>query len=163
MLESLDQVSTKMIDRRFWQRFMAEHDLLNIELEQVRYTTMVQSDGRPTVAGISPGAASSLPGNGSASLRATDRGLDEKELTQLPSLVRSLLTTSTNIKLYPPESQVITDSIEELRAVLETLLEKRPALTLARVQEALLVNGQKVDTKDFQAIADGFLRVLEAL
>ena len=163
MLESLDQVSTKMIDRRFWQRFMAEHDLLNIELEQVRYTTMVQSDGRPTVAGISPGAASSLPGNGSASLRATDRGLDEKELTQLPSLVRSLLTTSTNIKLYPPESQVITDSIEELRAVLETLLEKRPALTLARVQEALLVNGQKVDTKDFKAIADGFLRLLEAM
>ena len=58
---------------------------------------------------------------------------------------------------------MITDSIEELRAVLETLLEKRPALTLARVQEALLVNGQKVDTKDFQAIADGFLRLLEAM
>ena len=82
-------------------------------------------------------------------------------MTQIPSLVRSLLTTSTNIKLYPPESQVITDSIEELRAVLQTLLEKRPALTLARVQEALLVNGQKVDTKDFKAIADGFLRLLD--
>lgn len=163
MLESLDQVSTKMIDRRFWQRFVAKHDLRNIELEQIRYTALVKSEGRLSVAGTWPGEASSLPGNGSASLRATDRGLDEKDLTQIPSLVRSLLTTSTNIKLYPPESQVITDSIEELRAVLQTLLEKRPALTLARVQEALLVNGQKVDTKDFKAIADGFLRLLEAI
>ena len=163
MLESLDQVSTKMIDRRFWQRFMAKHDLLNIELEQVRYTAMAQSDGSLTVAGTSPGAASSLSGNGSASLGAIDRGLNEKDLTQIPNLVRSLLTTSTNIKLYPPESQVITDSIEELRAVLQTLLKRRPALTLARVQEALLVNGQKVDTKEFKAIADGFLRLLEAI
>jgi len=96
-------------------------------------------------------------------LRAADRGLDEQDLTQIPSLVRSLLTTSTNIKLYPPESQVITDSIEELQAVLQTLLVKRSALTLARVQEVLLVNGQKVDTKDFKAIADGFLRLLEAI
>ena len=161
MLESLDQVSTKMIDRRFWQRFVAKHDLQNIELEQVRYTAMVKSDGRLAIAGTLQGAVSSLPGNGSASLRAADRGLDEQDLTQIPSLVRSLLTTSTNIKLYPPESQVITDSIEELLAVLHPLLEKRPALTLARVQEALLVNGQKVDTKDFKAIADGFLRLLE--
>ncbi|MCZ6767890.1 MAG: HEAT repeat domain-containing protein, partial [Acidobacteria bacterium] len=163
MLESLDQVSTRMIDRRFWQRFVAKHDLLHIELEQVRYTAMVKSDRRLTVAGTLQGDAPSPPGSDSASLHAADRELDEQDLTQIPSLVRSLLTTSTNIKLYPPESQVITDSIEELRAVLQTLLEKRPALTLARVQEVLLVNGQKVDTKDFKAIADGFLRLLEAI
>ncbi|MFB3067890.1 MAG: HEAT repeat domain-containing protein, partial [Acidobacteriota bacterium] len=163
MLESLDQVSTKMIDRRFWQRFVAKHHLQNIALEQVRYTAMVRSDGKLAIAGTLQEAASSVPGGGFASLRAADRGLDEQDLTQIPSLVRSLLTTSTNIKLYPPESQVITDSIEELQAVLQTLLVKRAALTLARVQEALLVNGQKVDTKDFKAIADGFLRLLEAI
>ena len=163
MLESLDQVSTNMIDRRFWQRFVAKHDLRHIELEQVRYTAMVKSDRRLIIAGTMQGDALSPAGSGSATLRAPDRGLDKQDLTQIPSLVRSLLTTSTNIKLYPPESQVITDSVEELRAVLQTLLEKRPALTLARVQEALLVNGQKVDTKDFKAIADGFLRLLEAI
>jgi len=161
MLESLDQVDTKMIDRRFWQRFVAKHDLVHIELEQVRYTATVKSDRRFAVAGNLQEVAPAHSGSGSASLRAADLGLDEQDLTRIPRVVRSLLTTSTNIKLYPPESQVITDSIEELLAVLQTLLEKRPALTLARVHEALLVNGQKVDTKDFEAIADGFLRLLE--
>jgi HEAT repeat protein len=161
MLESLDQVDTKMIDRRFWQRFVAKHDLVHIELEQVRYTAKVKPDRRFTVAGTLQEVAPAHSRGGSASLRAAELGLDEQDLTQIPKVVRSLLTTSTNIKLYPPESQVITDSIEELRAVLQTLLEKRPALTLARVQEALLVNGRKVDTKDFEAIADGFLRLLE--
>ena len=64
MLESLDQVNTKLIDRRFWQRFVAKHDLTHIELEQIRYTAMVKSDGRLTVAGTLQGAAPSLPGNG---------------------------------------------------------------------------------------------------
>jgi HEAT repeat protein len=159
MLESLDQVSTNMIDRRFWQRFVAKHDLVHIELEQVRYTAQVKPDRRFKVAGTLQAESPSQPG--SASLRAADVGLDEQDLAQIPQVVRSLLTTSTNIKLYPPESQVITDSIEELRSVLQGLLEKRSALTLARVQEALLVNGRKVDTKDFKAIADGFRRLLE--
>ncbi len=163
MLESLDEVSTNMIDRHFWRRFVAKHDLLHVELEQVRYTAMGKSDRRFTGAGTLQGDAPSPPARGYTSLVAADRGLDEQDLTQIPTVVRSLLTTSTNIKLYPPESQVITDSIEELRAVLQTLLEKRPALTLARVQEALLVNGKKVDTKNFKAIADGFLRLLEAI
>jgi len=156
MLESLDQVSTKVIDRRFWQRFVSEQGFVHIELEQVRYTPMAEPDELQEAARV-------RPKHDAASLLAADQGLDEQELNQVPRVVRCLLTASNKIKLYPPQSQVIRRSIEELWVALRTILDRRPALTLARVQEALLVNGQKVETKDFKAIADGFLNLLETI
>ena len=156
MLESLDQVSTKVIDRHFWERFVSEQDFTHIELEQVRYTPMAAADELQE-------AARFRPKPDAASLLAADQGLDEQDLNQVPRVVRCLLTASNNIKLYPPQSQVIRRSIEDLRVALQTILDRRPALTLARVQEALLVNGQKVETQDFKAIADGFLNLLETI
>ena len=156
MLESLDQVSTKVIDRHFWERFVSEQGFAHIELEQVRYTPMAEADELQE-------AARFRPKPDAASLLAADQGLDEQDLNQVPRVVRCLLTASNNIKLYPPQSQVIRRSIEDLRVALQTILDRRPALTLARVQEALLVNGQKVETQDFKAIADGFLNLLETI
>ena len=156
MLESLDQVSTKVIDRHFWERFVSEQGFAHIELEQVRYTPMAEADELQEVARLRPKPDA-------ASLLAADQGLDEQDLNQVPRVIRCLLTASNNIKLYPPQSQVICRSIEDLRVALQTILDRRPALTLARVQEALLVNGQKVETQDFKAIADGFLNLLETI
>jgi len=156
LLESLDQVSAKVIDRRFWQRFVSRQGLTHIELEQVRYTPTAEPDGLQEAVGVRPKHAA-------ARLLAADQGLDEQDLNQVPRVVRCLVSASNNIKLYPPQSQVIGRSIEELWVALRTILDRRPALTLARVQEALLVNGQKVETKDFKAIADGFLNLLETI
>ncbi|MFB3068132.1 MAG: HEAT repeat domain-containing protein, partial [Acidobacteriota bacterium] len=156
MLESLDQVSTKVIDRRFWQRFVSKQGLSHIELEQVRYTPTAEADGLQEAVRIPPK-------HDAASLLAADQGLDEQDLNQVPRVVRCLLTATNNIKLYPPQSQIIRRSIEELWEALQTILDRRPALTLARVQEALLVNGQKVETQDFRTIADGFLNLLETI
>ena len=152
MLESLDQVSTKVIDRHFWERFVSEQGFAHIELEQVRYTPMAEADELQEAARFRPKTDA-----------AADQGLDEQDLNQVPRVVRCLLTASNNIKLYPPQSQVIRRSIEDLRVALQAILDRRPALTLARVQEALLVNGQKVETQDFKAIADGFLNLLETI
>ncbi len=156
MLESLDQVTTKVIDRRFWQRFVSKQGFAHIELEQVRYTPTAEANELQEAVRV-------RPKHDAASLLAADQGLDEQDLNQVPRVVRCLLTASNNIKLYPPQSQVIRRSIEELWVALRTILDRRPALTLARVQEALLVNGQKVETKDFKAIADGFLNLLETI
>ena len=156
MLESLDQVSTKVIDRRFWQRFVSEQGLTHIDLKQVRYTPTAEADELREAVRVQPK-------HDAASLLAADQGLDEQDLTQVSRVVRCLLTASNNIRLYPPQSQIIRRSIEELWVALRTILDRRPAFTLARVQEALLVNGQKVETKDFKAIADGFLNLLETI
>jgi len=106
MLESLDQVSTKVIDRRFWQRFVSKQGLSHIELEQVRYTPTAEADGLQEAVRIPPK-------HDAASLLAADQGLDEQDLNQVPRVVRCLLTATNNIKLYPPQSQIIRRSIEE--------------------------------------------------
>ena len=164
MLEAVGRTSGKMIDRRFWQRFAAEKGLPHVELKQVRYTTMAAPDETFAVPEtLQEDASRAAPERDSATLLAADQGLDEQDLTQIPQITRCLLTASTNIKLYPLQSKVITHSIEELREALQTILDRRPALTLARVHEALLVNGQKVDTTDFKDMADGFFKLLETM
>ena len=76
MLESLDQVSTKVIDRHFWERFVSEQDFTHIELEQVRYTPMAAADELQE-------AARFRPKPDAASLLAADQGLDEQDLNQV--------------------------------------------------------------------------------
>ena len=163
MLEGLGRISRKMIDRQFWKRFAAEQRLLHIELKQVKYTAVSKSDeagqARRTE-GLEGGTA---PTQDTAQLLGIDQGLDEKDLDQIPQVLRSLLTAASNIKLYPPESTAITYSIEHLYQALKAFFSSRPVLTLARVGESLLVNGQKVDTADFKTMADGFLNLLESL
>ena len=78
-------------------------------------------------------------------------------------MLRCLLTAISNIKLYPPESTAITYSIQHLYQALKGFFSRRPVLTLARVGESLLVNGQKIDTADFKTMADGFLNLLESI
>ena len=92
-----------------------------------------------------------------------DQPLDDRDLHQIPDVLRCLLTATSNIKLYPPESTAIRYSIEQLYQALKGFLANRPALTLARVGESLLVNGQRIDTADFKTMADGFLRFLESV
>ncbi|HSQ85996.1 MAG TPA: HEAT repeat domain-containing protein, partial [Desulfobacterales bacterium] len=81
----------------------------------------------------------------------------------IPDVLRCLLTASSNIKLYPPESTAIRYSIEQLYQALKGFLSKRPALTLARIGESMLVNGKKIDTGDFKTMADSFLRFIESV
>ncbi|UCG14200.1 MAG: diguanylate cyclase [Deltaproteobacteria bacterium] len=161
MLEALGRISRKMIDRGFWKRFVAEQRLVHVEMKQIRYTKMAEQDD-------APGDQENLQGDGwpapagdpSTRVVAGEQALDEHDLDQIPKVIRCLLTAASNIKLYPPESKAITLSIDELRLALQDILDKRPALTLARVGEALLVNGEKIDTTDFKTLADGFLNLL---
>lgn len=163
MLEGLGRISKKMIDRRFWKRFTAEQRLLNIDLKQVRYTTMADSNEAVEDAEITQRVSRTSPTHDTAKLLSVDQVLDEQDLKQIPQILRCLLTATSNIKLYPPESTAITYAIEQVYRALQSFLSKRPALTLARVGEFLLVNGQRIDTADFKTIADGFLRFLESV
>ena len=163
MLEGLGRISKKMIDRKFWKRFAAEQRLLHLDLKQVRYTTVAETDEAAGDMETAQPYGRTAPAHDAAHLLGVDQGLDEQDVQQIPQVLRSLLTAASNIKLYPAESTAITYSIEHLDQALKTFFANRPVLTLARVGESLLVNGQKIDTADFKTMADGFLNLLESI
>lgn len=160
MLESLSMVSRKIIDRRFWQRFSREQRLLHIDLKQVRYTTMEGAEETREDQEMPLKGDKDVPIRDSAKLLDQDQELDEQDYAQIPQVIRSLITAASNIRLYPPGSKGVKNSIEALQKALDGFLLRRPALTLAQVGEALLVNGASVDTSDFKGIANGFLKLL---
>ncbi len=163
MLEGLGRTGKKMIGQRFWKRFAAEQRLLHIELRQVRYTSTTAEE-HEAVADLEIAQQSRLaPAPDTAQLLGVDQRLDEQDLSEIPQVLRCLLTAISNIKLYPPESTAITYSIQHLYQALKGFFSRRPVLTLARVGKSLLVNGQKIDTADFKTMADGFLRLLESV
>ncbi len=164
MLEGLGRISKKMIGQRFWKRFAAEQRLLHIELRQVRYTaTTAEKHAAVADLEMAQQQRRPAPAHDTAQLLGVDQRLDEQDLSEIPQVLRCLLTAISNIKLYPPESAAITSSIQDLYQALKGLFSRRPVLTLARVGESLLVNGQKIDTADFKTMADGFLRFLESV
>jgi len=163
MVEGLGRISKKMIDRRFWKRFAAEQRLYHINLKQVRYTTMAGPDGALEDSGAAQPESRGAPRYDASQILGIDQPLDDRDLNQIPDVLRCLLTATSNVKLYPPESTAIRYSIEQLYQALKAFLANRPALTLARVGESLLVNGQRIDTADFKTMADGFLRLLESV
>ena len=163
MVEGLGRISKKMIDRSFWKRYAAEQRLYHIDLKQVRYTTMAGPDETSEDLEAAQPKSSGAFSYDAAQLLGVDQALDAQDLNQIPDVLRCLLTATSNVKLYPPESTAIRYSIEQLYQALKGFLSNRPALTLARVGESLLVNGQRVDTADFQTMAGGFLRFLESV
>ena len=163
MLEGLGRISKKMIDRRFWKRFAAEQRLLHLDLKQVRYTTVAETDEAAGDMETAQQDGRTAAAHDAAHLLGVDQGLDEQDVQQIPQVLRSLITAASNIKLYPAESTAITYSVEHLYQALKTFFANRPVLTLARVGESLLVNGQKIDTADFKTMADGFLNLLRSI
>jgi len=163
MLEGLGRISKKMIDPSFWKRYAAEQRLYHVDLKQVRYTSMAGPDEALEDSGAAPPESSGAFSHDGARLLGADQVLDEQDLNQIPDVLRCILTATSNVKLYPPESTAIRYAIDHLYQALKGFLSKRSALTLARVGESLLVNGQGIDTADFKTMADGFLRFLQSV
>jgi hypothetical protein len=71
-------------------------------------------------------------------------------LRVIPEILRSLLSASKNIKLYPLESKAISVPLEQLLEAIRGILSRRQALTLANVSHSLVVNGIRIN--DFKKI-----------
>jgi diguanylate cyclase (GGDEF)-like protein len=152
----------RVIDRDFWQRFSREEQLAHIELKQVRYTLMVDGEGQLKEAKGGPGAVSAPPVTVSYQLVAKEQRLDQEDLARIPDILRALLSASKNIKLYPLESKAIAAPLEQLMEALRSILSRRQVLTLAQVSQALVVNGMRINITGIEALADGFLKFLDA-
>ena len=88
---------------------------------------------------------------------AEDEELSASELRQIPDMLRALHGAATNVKLYSVDAQPVVQAMTALCTELDTCLSRHPALTLAHLGESLLINGAKVDTAGYQAVAEGFV------
>jgi HEAT repeat protein len=84
------------------------------------------------------------------------------ELARFPTLLRRLLGSIQKARLYPIESQPVTQALEELQESLEDLTSNRLALTLASTDRSLLVNGTKLDTSGFSGLAANLIEIMGA-
>jgi len=93
----------------------------------------------------------------------TDVPLDADGLARVPHMIREFMIAVRNIKLYPPGSKPVIDVTQKLKTRIDGILEKNEHFNIMQIERALVVNGQKIATKDFKVIAKGFLELLNQL
>jgi len=163
LVEAFSRPKPKMIDRDFWQRFSSEQHLEHIELKQVQYTLMVDSEVEAKSRETPRGADLAPAPKVSYRLLAREQKLDQEDLGRIPEIIRCLLNAAKNIKIYPLASKAISDSIQQLMETLRSIFKKKPILTLAQVSHSLLVNGIRVETSEMGTLADSFLKFLDSI
>ena len=163
LLEAFGRIKHDMIDQHFWQRFLGEQRIVNIEMTQVRYTVVTDSTSQGQTAQLAAVEDGLSAVEIAAQLEDAEQGMDEHDIRELPEIIRSLLNAARSIKLYPLKSKAITAALELLRQSLKSILDRKSALTLARVGDSLLVNGEKIDISEFETLAQAFLKFLDSL
>ena len=160
LLEIFGRIKSETIDRGFWRRFTTEYQLKHIELQQVRYAIMVEA-GQQARQRERPGRV--VPIIPSAQVLAQAQQLDREDMSRASEVIRSLLGAARNVKLYPVKSPAVEKSLEQLMEVLRAFLTRRKVLSLGQVGNELVVNGIKLDSPEFHAVVDGFLKFLDGL
>ncbi|MFP3869887.1 MAG: HEAT repeat domain-containing protein, partial [Syntrophobacteria bacterium] len=153
LLEAFSRSKPDMIDEGFWQRFVAEQRLIHVELNQVHYTIATES------AGPVPDAESAK----AAGVDSGEHRLDAEDLAHLPEIIRCLLNAVKSVRLYPLTSKAFATAVDRLMQTLRRILQRRPVLSLAHVDNSLLVNSEKIDTSEFESLAEHLLKFLDSI
>jgi diguanylate cyclase (GGDEF)-like protein len=98
-----------------------------------------------------------------AEMAGADVPLDADGLVRVPHMIREFMIAVRNIKLYPPGSKPVIDVTQKLKTRIDGILEKNEHFNIMQIERALVVNGQKIATKDFKVVAKGFLELLNQL
>ena len=92
-----------------------------------------------------------------------DVPLDSDGRARVPDLIREFVVGVRNIKLYPPGSKSVTGVTQKMKKTIDGILENNEHLNIMHMERALVVNGQKIVTKDFGEVARSFLELLHQL
>jgi HEAT repeat protein len=160
MLKAIGLADPRKIHPRFWRQVSEESGLIGIQLKQVRFTR-VEDDEEVHVDLTVP--APQIRDAMLQTIYGTEHRLTEEQIALIPQVIGSLMGTLSKMKLYPLESLVITDAIDQVMAALEGFLSTCPTLTLTAVDTSLLVNGVKMDTLDYMTLASRFLLFLQSV
>ncbi|MBW2063949.1 MAG: diguanylate cyclase [Deltaproteobacteria bacterium] len=92
-----------------------------------------------------------------------DIPLDADGIARLPDLIREFMIAVRNIRLYPPGSKSIIGVTQKLKNTIDGILRNNDCLNIMHMEQSLVVNGQKIVSKDFKVVASDFLRLLDQL
>jgi diguanylate cyclase (GGDEF)-like protein len=137
---------------------LAYHFKRSTNQEKARRYEQVQLAFNQTV--FSPEEAAAYAGEFIEEELETERRLEPDSVRRVPEVLRTLASAVRNIQLYPSESKRIAQSLRDILDALSAILERNEQLHLAQAQHVLLVNGQRLDTSRFRALADSFLQLL---
>jgi diguanylate cyclase (GGDEF)-like protein len=87
--------------------------------------------------------------------------LDPDSLAQVPTFIRCLLTSLRNIRLYPPGSDPIVIANRQVKEAIDPILAKNENLTIFKVRQALMINGQKMDIREFKLVAEELAKLMD--
>ncbi len=141
LLVAFARTRPEEIDSHFWERFLVECGITNIDLRQLRYTrvrtgaTFAAVEGAKTAPPVSANAPS-------------ENAFDSETRNDMRELIRCLLGAARAVRLYPIRSRAIRAAHEQLEEALARVLEAHPTLSLATAGGAVLVNGQRLGGSD---------------
>jgi hypothetical protein len=84
-------------------------------------------------------------------------------LSLIPEVIKGLLNAAKSIKLYPLKSKATESAIQIALKRLHRVLKREAHLTMARVEDSLFVNDQKVTSSDLDLVGQSFLQFLDSL
>ena len=141
LLVAFARTRPEEIDPRFWERFLVECGITNIELRQLRYTRVQTGASFAAMEGAEIARPASTTPQGEDTFESDSRN-------DIRELIRCLLGAARGVRLYPVRSRAIRAAHEQLEEALGRVLEAHPTLSLATAGDAVLVNGQRLGGTD---------------
>ncbi len=156
MLEAFGRTKTEAIEQGFWQRFIEEENLTHVEMSQVHYA--IRGEGEiPNLDSTGEFAT------GVFSQEEADEEPERDTLSLVPEVIKGLLNAAKSIRLYPLKSRATESTIQIVLKRLRRVLRREAHLTMARVEDSLFVNDQKVSSSDLDLVGQSFLQFLDSL
>lgn len=87
--------------------------------------------------------------------------LDDPSLVLARDVLRSLAATVDNIRLYPPESELITLTLDQLNRQSQMFLERLPTLTVAMAEGTIVVNATRPNPRQFGITIEILQKLME--
>ena len=102
-------------------------------------------------------------GESSADFGPLDIPLEPAALVHIPEVIRTLLTTTRKIQLYPPGSRAIVSATGQLKESIDKILVHNDRLNITQAKKALSVNGEPLDVTEYHSIAETFVNFMVRL
>ena len=150
ILERICRIEPKEITPRYWKTFSETNQLMYIHPIQIKYTKVTSGDSQ-IISDSEDIGIESVSG---------DRQMDGLGLDIIQRVISALLGAYSKLKLYPAQGPVAKEAAVQVISELKIFFEKQPVLNIARIETALLVNGIKLDTSGFEAMANSFIKFL---
>jgi diguanylate cyclase (GGDEF)-like protein len=157
LLEAFGRTKTETIEQGFWQRFIEEQKITHVEMSQVHYA--IRGEGE--IPG--PDSTGEFQAGAAAQEEAAEEEPEKDTLSLVPEVIKGLLNAAKSIKLYPLKSKATESAIQAALKRLRRVLRREAHLTMARVEDSLFVNDQKVTSSDLDLVGQSFLQFLDSL